>query len=325
MSTYLESHAQRISQYGRVRRNGGQPSGVVVVHTAENTPDTVGPDTGAENVARFITTRSDYGSYHDLVDSDSIIRMVPYISEAWHDTGTNNHSYGVSGATKAALWGSLTPVYRDAMTRNMARAAADYAKWLKRVKGITIPARRINRAQSRAKVPGFLGHGESDPGRRSDPGSSFNWDLFLATYADLMGQSSPVTGPNKPNVPSTGRLDEDGFAGPLTVMGIQRSAGTTADGVISKPSDFVKWLQNWLNAKGFRDYDGRRLVVDGYGFESNVKGAVARTRTSYAFQKYLETTKTGRARGYKADGTWGYPSDGIKVIQAEVNSGRLFK
>jgi hypothetical protein len=324
MGTYLEDHPQRVSQFGRVRRNGGKPSGVVVVHTAENTPDTMGPDTGAENVAKFITTRTDYGSYHDLCDSDSIIRMVPYVSEAWHDTGTNNHSYGVSGATRAALWPSLTKVYRDAVVRNMAIAAANYAKWLKANYGITVPARRINREQSRAKVPGFLGHGESDPGRRSDPGAAFDWNLFLATFADLMGQKSPVPGP-QPSVPSSKDLAEDGWCGPLTLMGMQRSMGTTADGVLSRPSDFVRALQRWLNAKGFRDYEGKALVVDGYGFESNVKGAVARTRTSYAFQRYLATTKTGRARGYKIDGKWSAPSDGIKIVQAEVNAGRLFK
>lgn len=171
------------------------PSGVCVVHTAENAPDTVGPDTGAEGVASFIQGRSDFGSYHDLCDSDSIIDLVPYDAEAYGDgTGSNPHAYHVSGATQADRWASMPPEWREAVTKNMAKAAATYAKWLKANHDVTIPAKRITRAESEARKPGFLGHGERDPGRRHDPGSGFMWALFLATYRDLM---DPPTRPKK--------------------------------------------------------------------------------------------------------------------------------
>lgn len=184
MVAYLIEHPPRVRQF---RTRGTKPSGVVVVHTAESTPDWVGPDSGAEAVANFIANRSDYGSYHDLADSDSLIQLVPYHLQAYHDgTGSNPHSYGVSGATQAAKWNQASPEWRRATVRNMARGAARYAKWVKRKHGITIPARRISKAESDRQVPGFISHGERDPGRRSDPGADFPWDLFLSDYKRFM-------------------------------------------------------------------------------------------------------------------------------------------
>lgn len=183
MAAYLIDNPPRTRQFRRPRR--ATPSGVIVVHTAESFPDETGPDTGAENVARFIANRSDFGSYHDLADSDSLIQLVPYDAEAFHDgTGSNPHSYGVSAATQAAKWVQMGNEWTDACVRNMARGAARYARWIKREHGVDIPAKRITRAQSEARVPGFISHGERDPGRRSDPGATFPWTKFLNYYAE---------------------------------------------------------------------------------------------------------------------------------------------
>lgn len=185
MTAYLIANPPRQRQMHRPRR--ATPSGVCVVHTAESAPDTAGADGGAEAVARFIQGRSDFGSYHDLADSDTIVNLVPYDAEAYHDgTGSNPHSYGVSAATQAARWPSLPQAWRRATVRNMAKAAARYARWVKAEHGITIPARRITRAESDARVPGFLSHAERDPSRRSDPGAAFPWATFLADYARFM-------------------------------------------------------------------------------------------------------------------------------------------
>lgn len=185
MTAYLIANPPRQRQFHRPRR--AAPSGVCLVHTAENTPDTDGTDGAAEAVARFIQGRADFGSYHDLVDSDSIVDLVPYDAEAYHDgTGSNPHSYGVSAATQAARWATLPKAVRRAMVRNMAKAAARYAKWIRAERGIIIPARRITRAQSEARVPGFLAHADRDPDRRSDPGAGFPWATFLADYARFM-------------------------------------------------------------------------------------------------------------------------------------------
>lgn len=188
MTAYLITHRPRIRQF---RDRGTKPSGVVVVHTAESTPDWVGPDAGAEAVARFIQGRTTYGSYHDLADSDSVVQLVPYSMQAYGDgTGSNPHAYHVSAATQAAKWNQAPKAWREGTVKNMAHAAAQYARWVKAEHGVTIPARRITRAQSDHRTPGFISHGERDPGRRTDPGPAFPWDLFLNTYAAAMGGTS---------------------------------------------------------------------------------------------------------------------------------------
>jgi N-acetyl-anhydromuramyl-L-alanine amidase AmpD len=185
VSVYLIDHPPAIRQYRSPRRQS--PSGVIVVHTAESFPDERPPDTGAENVAAFIARRTNHGSYHDLVDSDSIIQLVRYSDEAFHDaTGSNPHSYGVSAATQAAKWSQLGPSWVDATVRNMAAASARYARWLHAQRGITIPARIITREQSENRVPGFISHAKRDPDRRTDPGATFPWNQFLGDYAAIM-------------------------------------------------------------------------------------------------------------------------------------------
>ena len=185
---YLDDHPPERSQFRDPRRE--PVSGVVVVHTAENTPDVVATDGGAEAVARFIQSRDTPGSYHDLVDSDSCIALVRWDCEAYHDaTGSNRHSYGVSVATTAAWWPLAPKEWRDGAVEQAAAAAARYARWVRTTRGITIPARRINRAQSEARMPGFISHAERDPARRSDPGAEFPWDQFLNAYARHMGMT----------------------------------------------------------------------------------------------------------------------------------------
>jgi hypothetical protein len=182
---WLDDHPPARSQFRRPRR--ADPSGVQVVHTAESTPDFVAFDGGAEAVAKFIQGRSDPGSYHDIADSDSCINLVGYDAEAFHDgTGSNPHSYGVSAATRADVWPLAPQAWRDGCIYQMAAASARYATWLRNRYGIVTPARRITRAESDARVPGFISHAERDPARRTDPGRAFPWDQFLNTFAQLI-------------------------------------------------------------------------------------------------------------------------------------------
>lgn len=202
MTYYLLDNPSRIPQHRTVRRNGAAPSGVIVLHTAENATDFEGVDSGAEAVARFIANRTDPGSYHVLVDSDSTIRLAPWSAECWHDTRTNNHSVGISAAVRSADWSRLGARGERAVVR-MALAAREYATWLYATRGVIIPARRITRAQALAQTPGFIGHGEIDTGRRTDPGRDFPWDLFLAVYAaPELAASHGVIGGNVPTVPA---------------------------------------------------------------------------------------------------------------------------
>lgn len=182
---YLIDHPPATPQYRSPRREA--PSGLVVVHTAESHPDEVGPDTGAENVAAFIAERTNPGSYHDLADSDSIVQLVRYSDEAFGDaTGSNRYAYHVSAATQAAKWASLGQRWAERCVVNMAAATARYARWVRAYHGVAIPARRVSRAQSEAREPGFISHAERDPDRRTDPGRGFDWPLFLDTYEQIM-------------------------------------------------------------------------------------------------------------------------------------------
>lgn len=191
MAEYLIDNPPRVRQFRRPRSQ--QPSGVIVVHTAESFPDETAPDTGAENVARFIRDRTTPGSYHDLADSDSIVFLVPYDAEAFGDgTGSNPHAYHVSAATQAHKWDQLDDGWVDDCVRNMAKASARYARWLKARRGITIPARRITRAQSDARMPGFISHAERDPNRRTDPGAGFPWTKYLNYYAAEMSGEEEI-------------------------------------------------------------------------------------------------------------------------------------
>lgn len=181
----LEHDKGKPFQYLATRRNKRTPTGTCVIHTAENVIDLIGEDSGAEGVAAYIARRTDYGSYHFLCDSDSLIFMAPANYETWHDTATNNFSYGGSMAVRAGEWHKIPPERRERIVKNCAAGFASYAEWLKATYGITIPAKRITRAEAHAGKPGFLGHGDSDPGRRSDPGVAFDWPLFLAEFERL--------------------------------------------------------------------------------------------------------------------------------------------
>jgi hypothetical protein len=205
MSAYLIDNPPAIRQF---RERGTKPSGVMVVHTSEGAPDWVGPDTGAEGLARFIETRSTYGSYHGGVDSDSIVQLVPFHLQAYGDgTGSNPHATHGSVATQAAKWNAAPAEWRRESVRNLAEFFARGARWLKKEHGITVPARIITREESERRVPGFISHGARDPERRSDPGKDFPWAVFLQDFQEAM---NPAATPNITDaLELTGKARED--------------------------------------------------------------------------------------------------------------------
>lgn len=180
---YLRQHKPARSQFRSPRRS--RPTGLTVVHTAESALDAIGADTGAEAVASFIAGRSTPGSYHDIVDTDSVVQLVEYSDEAYQDgTGSNPYALSISFACRAADWPRMSPARRAAFLEQGARAFARQQAWLS-AKGYPLtPLRRISRAASAGGAPGFIPHADRDPKRRTDPGAAFPWaDWFQACAA----------------------------------------------------------------------------------------------------------------------------------------------
>jgi hypothetical protein len=175
---YLLDYDPGTAQYTFPRRGGAKLSGTAIIHTAECARDDVGEDLSAELCAKFIAERADWGSYHRLVDSDSLIRMLPWEYEAWQDTETNNWAVGISAALRTSDWRNMPADREDRVYWNMAASAAEFVTYMKTNYGITVPLVRISGAQARARVPGFCAHGDSGISR-SDPGVNFDWEKFF--------------------------------------------------------------------------------------------------------------------------------------------------
>lgn len=188
MTYYLEQYPNvKVPQFGWPRN---KVSGVIGVHTTESGVFPAGYDPGAENTAGYLSRRDNHGSYHSLADWDSRIKLVRPRYAAWADVTNNRHAMSVSGAMNAARWRDLSPERAAGIVRNMAIAAAELV--LDAIADGLLdsppPARRITAQQAiDGTVPGFYGHGETNPGTRYDPGQHFDWDLFLATYAAAIG------------------------------------------------------------------------------------------------------------------------------------------
>lgn len=206
MPTYFEQHPPRLHQWQAVRDPKGvapfhEATGTIVIHTFE-----ANVSLGTKRAADFLVNRTDrQASYHAVCGPASerdVIQMAPWGAAAWHETHSNRWSIGISMVAQAAAWGRISATQRTNLVKSAAYAAYLAASWLKKNRGITVPAKRITRAQAMNGRPGFIGHGEMDPGRRTDPGAGFPWDLFLSTYAALMAG-------NKGSAPAAPEQNED--------------------------------------------------------------------------------------------------------------------
>lgn len=200
MGAWLEDHPPRRDQFRIGRRLDRSPlkgrcTGLTVLHTAESVMDTVGPDTGSENVARFIAGRLEPGSYHHLVDSDSRINLVALENEAYQDgTGSNPWALSIAFACKTTDWPRMSAVRRRAFLWQGALAFLDQQRWL-RARGFpTTDLRLLTKSQSDAGVSGFVYHGTRDPLRRSDPGmTTFPFGEWIDVVRQAAGGDEEFT------------------------------------------------------------------------------------------------------------------------------------
>lgn len=273
MSYVLETRKQRTPQYNAVRRHGSTPSGVCVIHTAEGN--------GAANVLAWILSRPDYGSYHRLVDADTTLKLAPWSAETFHCRFTNPHSVGISAAVKAADWARLYQEGRkpgpepasvgSRIIDRMAIEAADFVRYMAG-RGVEVPLRRISRSDALNKRPGFLAHGDTDPGRRTDPGKDFDWAYFFDRTRVHLGTATapaPSKPTAKPKPAAGGRVLRthytrviDGQPGPYTWTAVQEflaDRGLYDRQVDGQPGPYTwRGLQQYLSLDGFytRQVDG---------------------------------------------------------------------
>lgn len=303
------------NSYYPTRRNG--PVLGIVLHVTAGLQDLnmEGPDNSAEGTAKWAINRE--VSWHAGVDSDSIVPVLPSTYTGWHAKGYNSRTLGIEISNLDARWDNKPDDWVEATLRNAAKACAAW------VAQYGFPLQRATQSQVDAAIAanrkfGFTYHSYlSDI--RVDPGKTFPWDRFIKMVAEELGEKPPA-----PTKPAPVLLKVDGSLGPATikkwqaVMKKQGATGIVIDGVISRPSNLVKAVQTHLNAKGMKDNDGKRLVVDGFGIQSNSDGRYppkGSTNTIEALQRYLGTNRDGY---FSKDS-----SEAVKALQRRLNTGKF--
>lgn len=144
--------------------------------------------------------------------------------------------------------------------------------------------------------------------------------LWDAGYPGVSPGPAPVPTPES----TAGGLNVDGVLGPRTITRLQtelKSKGyrVVVDGELSRPSMCVDALQQYLNGKaGVTDREGRKLVTDGLGLQSNSAGrypTAGTTNTIEALQDYLRTSVDGYLSSKASGG-----SSVVRELQRRLNA-----
>lgn len=187
MSYYLLDHPPASPQFYPSRNS--TPSYAVGVHTSEGP---TGPGS-ARNLARFISQRSDPGSYHAIVDSEETIVMVPpdYTTFSVSASGYNSRTWHICLAGRSA---DLSP--DDSNTQAMIVRAGEAIRALWTLLGIPLSNAQwigtdaLNRA-------GLFCHGTVQPWDRSDAWSTHpdqaRLNELLANAINLPTPPTPPT------------------------------------------------------------------------------------------------------------------------------------
>lgn len=204
----------------------------IVIHITAGLEDLdlKGADLSAEKTARYFATTDRKASAHAVVDSDTIIDLLPDKAVAFHCINYNGATLGLEICKTDVTW-SDEP--KDWVERTLKNAA----KWCSsRVAKYDIPILLCSKNEvdvrlSSGKMFGFTYHSRLDPSRRRDPGEDFPWGQFVSYLVDSSGDkdshiNKPAEGSKKmavlliPENQQKGEplyfLGEDGSLNPVT-------------------------------------------------------------------------------------------------------------
>ena len=242
MGYYLLDNPPASPQFYPSRNNG--LSGGVVIHTTEG----AGGDTAAENTAGFISRRSDPGSYHMIVDTDSSVAMMPddYVAFGVAAPGFNSKCWMIAIAARSADLNPDDPRTQAEIDRMGAEIAAFWQR-----NGINIAEASQFIGEGVKDRPGLAHHGDVQPADRSDAWSRredrWIFDSALLQAIERHAGVAPVTPPTPtqpvPVDPET--MWRVGSTGDK-VRSIQEIVGVAQDGIFGPQTEraVIQWQKN---------------------------------------------------------------------------------
>lgn len=243
MGYYLYDNPPASQQFYSERQNGS--SFGIVIHTTEG----VGGDNSAENTAGFISRRSDPGSYHCIVDTNSTVMMLPDEAVAFGvaASGYNSRCWMIAIAAVSA---DLNPDDPETQKEIKRMGEEICAYWQRNDVDPVASAQFIG--EEVKNRPGLAHHGDVQPWDRSDAwsrrDSRWIFDSMLIQAICIAAGSAPVVNPpfETPEIPESA-IYKVGSTG-QKVEEIQKIVGVEQDGVYGpKTEKAVKVWQNKLN------------------------------------------------------------------------------
>src|SRR5690606_22597441 len=149
----------------RTCQHGYNRPHLIVIHTPETIEDFTPPYDEAERVAKY-GAQTTLASWHDTIDADSIIPMLPPTYTAWHVRGFNRCAIGMEIGAKATSWKRAPAAWVKGVVENAAYRAAQHAATFDiPARLLFTPGKRYSSAINPTGV-GFVSHHALDPGRR---------------------------------------------------------------------------------------------------------------------------------------------------------------
>ena len=256
MSYYLLDNPPASRQFWPSRN--APLTGGVVLHTTEG----VGGDNSAENTARYISTRSNAGSYHCIVDWNSTVFLMPddYTAFQVAADGYNSRCWGIALACKS----SELDVDDWATNVMIDRAAKEIVDFWRRNGFDPVASNEWIESEVLQRA-GLCQHGEAQPWDRSDAFVNHpqEWGLSIMLLVAIK-RHTDVYQPAPPPEPIPAPLPDLGWI--ADAINHARSQVLR----LGSKGDAVKWLQTLLNSKA-----DAGLAVDGV-FGPSTDAAVRR-------------------------------------------------